>query len=484
MPVFQHTRPGHSHQLVYSLRTALLGAALATLACVSPAGTVGYGSQIAPNAGGHLGSALGAELSRPPGSDDESAEAVALQPDGKIIVVGSSSRRGKNRHIVIQRLNPDGSLDQHFGASGGRDGTPNGMVSLDMGDRGGEGRAVRIQPDGKILIAGHSKAPFSHLVVARLDANGRLDRSFGTSAGRDGQPRGVATVSLGEGEASAHGIVLDHDGHIVLLGTASRGGQSSHIAVARLKPNGRLDTRFGAHADQASAPSGVVRLDLGQHNAEGSAVRIQPDGKILIAGHSKAPFSHLVVARLNANGRLDKSFGAHNGHHGSPRGVTVVSLGEGDASAHDLAQDRAGRIVVVGTATRGGQSSHIAVVRLTPNGSLDTRFGAQAGKASTHSGVVSLDTGHNRAAGRALLIQPDGKILVAGHVNATSNHLVVARLGDNGRLDKSYGGDGRQNGTPDGIVQVPLGQGDGIAIALALQRQVTVILVGDLVPAE
>ena len=57
-------------------------------------------------------------------------------------------------------------------------------------------------------------------------------------------------------------------------------------------------------------------------------------------------------------------------------------------------------------------------------------------------------------------------------------------LGDNGRLDKSYGGDGRQNGTPDGIVQVPLGQGDGIAIALALQRQVTVILVGDLVPAE
>jgi uncharacterized delta-60 repeat protein len=76
-------------------------------------------------------------------------------------------------------------------------------------------------------------------------------------------------------------------------------------------------------------------------------------------------------------------------------------------------------------------------------------------------------------------IQPDGKIVIAGISRAASSNLVVARLRANGSLDKSFGADAGQDGTPDGVVQISLGQGDDVAKALALQANGKIILVGD-----
>ena len=477
-----HARPVQPHRLARSLRNALAGAALAALAWGSHAATTGPGAldPIFGADGGQDGTPNGV-VGLSLGAGHERAEAVAVQKDGKIVVVGSSSSTGKTRNIVIQRLNPNGSLDKSFGADRSQDGTPDGVVSIDMGDSSEEARAVVIQPDGKIVIAGNSTAASSNLIVARLHPNGSLDKSFGADGGQDGTPDGVTAVSLGDGDEFANDLALDKTGHIVIVGTSTSTGKSSNIAVARLKPNGSLDTRFGADGGQDGTPDGVVSLDLGDSSDEGRAVAIQPDGKIVIAGNSKAASSNLIVARLNPNGSLDKSFGVDGGQDGTPDGVTAVSLGDGDEFAHDLALDKTGHIVIVGTSTSTGKSSNIAIARLKPNGRLDARFGADGAKDGTPDGVVSLDLGDSSDEGRAVAIQPDGKIVIAGNSKAASSNLVVARLRANGSLDKSFGADAGQDGTPDGVVQISLGQGDDVAKAIALQTNGKIILVGDLV---
>jgi uncharacterized delta-60 repeat protein len=156
-----------------------------------------------------------------------------------------------------------------------------------------------------------------------------------------------------------------------------------------------------------------------------------------------------------------------------------VSLGDGDEFANDLALDKTGNIVIVGTSTSTGKSSNIAIARLKPNGRLDTRFGADGGQDGTPDGVVSLDLGASSDEARAVAIQPDGKIVIAGNSKTASSNLVVARLRANGRLDTSFGADAGQDGTPDGVVQISLGQGDDVAKALALQANGKIILVGD-----
>ena len=149
---------------------------------------------------------------------------------------------------------------------------------------------------------------------------------------------------------------LDKTGHIVIVGTSTSTGKSSNIAIARLKPNGRLDTRFGADGDQDGTPDGVVSLDLGESSDEGRAVVIQPDGKIVIGGNSKATSSNLIVARLHANGSLDKSFGADGGQDGTPDGVVQVSLGQGDDVVKAIALQANGKIILVGDLVNGASS--------------------------------------------------------------------------------------------------------------------------------
>ena len=229
-----HTVPVQPTRLARSLRTALAGAAIAALAWSSQAAAAGPGAldPLFGADGGQDGTpdgVVGLSL----GAGNERAEAVAVQKDGKIVVVGSSSSTGKTRNIVIQRLNPNGSLDKSFGADGGQDGTPDGVVSLDLGDSSDEGRAVAIQPDGKIVIAGNSKAASSNLIVARLNANGSLDKSFGVDGGQDGTPDGVVQVSLGQGDDVAKALALQSNGKIILVGDLANGA-SSDAFVARI----------------------------------------------------------------------------------------------------------------------------------------------------------------------------------------------------------------------------------------------------------
>ncbi len=130
------------------------------------------------------------------GVQNDYGRAIAIQKDNKIIVVGTSEQNGSH-NIEIVRLNTNGTLDRSFGTA--NDGTPDGVVNLDLGPGDDVGTGVAIDTKtGKIVISGyHEVAGSTDIIAARLNTNGTLDQSFGTA--NDGTPNGIVDISLGGG---------------------------------------------------------------------------------------------------------------------------------------------------------------------------------------------------------------------------------------------------------------------------------------------
>jgi len=363
------------------------------------------------------------------GAGSDEGRAIALQADGKIVVAGTRTASDNSKNMVVARLKADGKLDTGFGADGGSDGTPDGVVSLSLGADDDLANAVVIQADGKILLAGTTGVEGNtNAVVARLNTNGSLDSSFGADAGNDGSPDGFVTLSLGSGSEQAVAIALQADGRAVVVGNStSVGGGSSNIVVARLNGDGSLDADFGKSND--GTPDGVVNVSLGDSDDLASAVAIQANGKILVGGTTTAQDNskNAAVVRLNADGSLDATFGAGT-NDGTPEGAVGISLGNGNDELSAIAVDADGKIVVAGSTTSTGGSSNVFVARLLADGSLDSEFGQ--GDDGTPDGVVNLSFGDGNDFGRALALQADGKIIVAGDSQATdgSFNIALARL--------------------------------------------------------
>ena len=301
------------------------------------------------------------------GSGNDAANAVALQADGKMVVAGSStSTGGSTRNIVVQRFNTDGTPDSSFGP--GTAGV--GAVSLNLGDNTDDvAKAVAIQLDGKIVVAGTSTGRSSNIVLARLNANGTLDAAFGSGVA-DGTPDGVVAVNLGDGDDVVNALVIQPNGKLLVAGTTTSttggttgGTTSGNIMVARLNADGTPDTGFGAGVADGT-PDGVVSVSLGDGSDEANAIALQADGRIVVAGTttSTGSSSNIAVVRLNGNGTLDTDFGAGSAD-GTPDGVVSLSLGDGNEVARGLALQADGKVVVVGNRVNGS-STDIVVLRL------------------------------------------------------------------------------------------------------------------------
>ncbi|PRD66257.1 hypothetical protein [Malikia granosa] len=422
------------------------------------------------------------------GSGNDFAKGMAVQADGKLIVVGSStSTGGSSSNIVIERFNSDGTLDTSFGADGNSDGTPDGVVNLDLGASSDDAKAVAIQADGKIVVAGNSTpvGGSSNVVLARLNANGTLDKTFGADGNADGTPDGVVQLSFGAGDDAVDAIAIQKDGKIVVAGdTTSNTGGSQNMVVARVNADGSLDASFGAGTADGT-PDGVVSLSLGAGNDEAKAVVIQADGKIVIAGNTVGSdgSSNIAVARLKGDGSLDATFGAGNAD-GTPDGVVAVSLSNGNDKAKAVALQADGKILVGGVTIGADKSSNVAVARLNSDGTLDASFGAGTAD-GTPDGAVAVSFGNGDDKLKGLVVQADGKILVAGSNTAAdgSTNAVVARLNSNGSLDGSFGQDS-SDGTPDGVVSLSLGSGNDSAEAIALQADGKILIAGDHVASD
>ncbi|MGQ0595212.1 MAG: hypothetical protein ACT4QB_22015 [Gammaproteobacteria bacterium] len=236
------------------------------------------------------------------------ANAVALQPDGKIVAAGVSGTA-----FALVRYNPDGTLDTGFG-SGGRVLTRIGALAA--------ASSLELQADGKLVAAGASQGTFADFAVARYNPDGSLDPSFGSG----GQ---VLTDLSGSDQATA--LALQPDGKIVAAGASGAG-----FALVRYNPDGTLDTGFGS--------GGRVLTDIGGSDAATSLV-LQANGKLVAAGISAdGPDSAFALLRYNVDGSLDATFGN--------AGVVFSFLG-GDTEFVKALVLQDGKLVAVGTSDGG-----------------------------------------------------------------------------------------------------------------------------------
>jgi uncharacterized delta-60 repeat protein len=320
---------------------------------------------------------------------------VAIQPNGKIVTAGEFSG-GVSSDFALARYNTDGSLDSSFGT--------NGKVITDFGAGSDDyAYAVAIQPSGKIVVAGVSNVSGSDdFALARYNADGSLDGSFGTA--------GKVITGFGGFRDQAFAVAIQPNGKIVAAGK-SNVASNSDFALARYNADGTLDSSFGT--------GGQVRTGSGISTAAGGAgaVAIQSDGKIAAAGFGFFLVSgsyDLALARYNADGSLDSSFGTG--------GKVTTDFGASDDYASAIAIQSNGKIVAggVSVATATGNSD-FALACYSVDGSLDSSFGT-GGKVITGFGAGTLD-GAN-----AVAIQPNGQIVAAG-ISRTSgtNDFALAR---------------------------------------------------------
>jgi uncharacterized delta-60 repeat protein len=325
------------------------------------------------------------------------ATALAVQPDGKI-VAGGETAVGSETQFALARYNLNGTLDTSFGSAG--------KLTTAVGSGGSDIRALVLQSDGKIIVAGGAD---SGLALARYNPDGSLDTSFGTGGK-------VVTAVAVSGGAEAHAIALQTDGKIVVGGS---NGDSSDFVLARYNPNGTLDTSFGT--------DGIVITATGYL----TALALQPDGKIVAAGGPR-----FTVARYNPDGSLDTSFGTG--------GTVTTDLLPGFEQANGVVLQPDGKIVVGGTL--GG---HLGLLRYSTSGALDPTFG-------------SMVTGFILPAfGQALVQQPDGKLVLTGYADGTEHAFALARYNaSDGSPDPSFG---------SGITTTPIGAYGGAAYAVGLE---------------
>ena len=339
------------------------------------------------------------------GFEQEAALAVAVQSDGKIVVVGHTAIDARPPApqlpptFAIARYNGDGSLDTSFGTGGKVSGSVNGIA-----------RAVAIQPDGKIVLAGDfalvlsNGVSVSDFTVARFNANGSLDLPFGTSG------TGQVATDIGTINNRASNVVLQPDGAIVVSGGVAKLISSAptpegHTDIVRYNANGGLDGSFGA-GGKLTLPGALV----------GEGLALQRDGKLVLVGSvnvgsGATASTDFALMRLNADGSPDTAFGT--------AGTVTTAISNERDGALAVALQADGRIVVAGHTSN--INANFAVARYNINGTLDTSFG-------NGTGVLTVDFFRFTDIAESVLVQPDGKILVGGVAEDNFDGYGLARI--------------------------------------------------------
>jgi len=379
------------------------------------------------------------------GKSTDIANAVAIQADGKSVVVGTTYKNNdfSDEDFVVTRYNTDGMLDNTFGNRG--------KVRTDFPGLAAVPSSVVIQPDGKIVVAGGAFPLFTFLgnfKVARYNPNGSLDTSFG-----DG---GIVTTIFPAG-SYASDVALQSDGKIIAVGTVFVDfiiGESSDtdFALARYNPDGTPDATFGSN--------GQVTTDFLGFEDDAFSILIQPDGKIVAVGSANDPatFYDFAAARYLSNGAIDTTFGV--------AGKVRTDFGDQNFDrARSAALQPDGRIVAAGFAiSHNGGVQNFAVARYTSSGVLDTTF--------SRDGKTQIDFGNCCQSATKVLLQSDGKIITVGGSNGESSDddFLLARLNPRGSIDATFGVGGQ--------VRTSFGDLNGGANGAAFQADGKIVAVG------
>ncbi|MFK7957353.1 MAG: hypothetical protein AB8B96_14745 [Lysobacterales bacterium] len=346
--------------------------------------------------------------------DEDLARALTIH-EGALLVGGAAGSQSvsEGTNIGLVRFTNSGTLDSSFSDDGLSDTSLRGPVNA-------QGQAIVHQPDGMVVLAGFVGVSFSdrNFVLSRYQQDGSLDETFGNL--------GIVVTDFADGEDAAFALAIQPDGKLLAAGSVRvPPATANDFGIARYLPDGTLDQTFG--------DSGRVILDIDGNTDAARDIVVQADGHILVAGTAQFPSlnfdRNLVVARLQANGAVDPSFGNN--------GVANVSVGNTD-EGYALAVQGDGAIIVGGIGDRD-----FAVARFTSGGDLDTVFGEQ--------GVATFDFAGEFDFLRDLLVIPDWngtgeRILAVGSTrdgsSVTRTMFAAVMFMTDGSLETSFGNAG------------------------------------------
>jgi uncharacterized delta-60 repeat protein len=295
------------------------------------------------------------------------------------------------------------------------------------------GESVALQSDGKILVAGTSN---SDLALVRYKSDGDLDFTFADNGIGISAFYGHDIYALTHEPSYGRGVAVQVDGKIIIVGDAISESQQLNapyfdVAIARYNIDGSLDSSF--------SDDGKLTFFSINKNDYGNAVTVQPDGKILVAGYSSDYYGeHFIIKRLNSDGSYDASFSAEYG-------------GGYYSRAESIAVQPDGKILVAGYAVTEGRyydpilheyfynfnNYNFRLLRLNHDGTLDETFGENL------NGVIDTDLTGKNDYGYSVIVQPDGKIVIAGQIAGGGTDLALVRYDSWGMPDTSFDGDGK-----------------------------------------
>jgi uncharacterized delta-60 repeat protein len=359
----------------------------------------------------------------------DSASAVAIQKDGKIIVGGTAGRTSDFGDFGLVRYNPDGSLDLSFGVNG-KVRTPFEIYAAI--------EVIAIQEDGKIVAGGDAYIEENDFALARYNADGNLDLTFGTD--------GKIVMDFFDETDHLDGLAIQPDGKLLVTGSVSKMDNFAQIyteaAIVRYNSNGTLDSSFGNAGK-------VVTNFLGRLGGFGDFVLL-PDGKILTASGTNG-IGGYDLFRFNADGSYDNSFG---------NGGRVETYGLIGVAAIKLQSD--GKIIIASSMPAGSPATiQFAIERRNADGTLDMTFGTNGRTLTEFNDAAFIFE---------MKITRDDKILAVGENLSFNITFALARYNANGTPDITFGNGGK-------LTTSFFGQYD-VAKAVAIQQDGKIIAAG------
>jgi uncharacterized delta-60 repeat protein len=320
--------------------------------------------------------------------DNSTCNALALQPDGKIVTAGYSSYNSPVYDwFALARYNTDGSLDITF--------DNDGIVFNFFGDNDDRANDLIIQPDGKIIAAGSSYdvTTQSDFALARFNSDGSLDNSFSFD--------GKVTTDFNSGDDAINSLVLQPDGKILAAGSSLDG--TIAFAVSRYNTDGTLDNTFSTDG-RASFPTVSAVSTVNK-------MLLLPDGKIILVGELYNTNRDIIIMRINADGSADNTFGTN--------GVVTHDPAGDNEYAYAAALQPDGKILVAGSYIVGWASLKMFVARYNADGSVDNSFGT--------NGLLPSPSGYTGFF-KSLTLQNDLKIIAVGSYFSSIEEFVAVRI--------------------------------------------------------
>lgn len=264
------------------------------------------------------------------GFGDDHANAIAIQPDGKILISGGTDASSGSGDFVLVRYNANGVVDGSFGSGG--------IVITDFGASAAMCYGLGIQTDGKVVLSGGvTNGTGSDFATVRHNTDGSLDLTFSVD--------GIVETSIGPSTDIAHKTLIQADGKILVAGFTVN-GIDADVALVRYNADGTFDTSFDL--------DGKATYDSGTGDDGAYGATLQGDGKIVVVGSQDGGSEpDFMLLRYETDGTLDASFGLN--------GLVITDFGQ-YAVARDVTIDNSGKIVVAGTVTDGG-NDEFAVAR-------------------------------------------------------------------------------------------------------------------------